>query len=94
MNNDKKANVHNVIDHLNEKWGVRHCPMCGENSWTVSDTIYELREFQGGNVVIGGGPIYPIIPVSCNNCGNSIMVNAIQSGGIENPNVQPNQNIG
>ena len=63
--------------------------MCGQNSWTVSDTVFELREFHGGNVVLGSGPIYPIIPVSCNNCGNSVMINVIQSWAIEKPKVEP-----
>jgi len=92
MNENKKADVQKVIEHLNTKWGKRHCPMCGENSWTVSDTVYELREYHGGNVVFGSGPIYPIVPVSCNNCGNSVMISAIQSGAIENPNVEQKKN--
>jgi hypothetical protein len=94
MNKNKKANVQKVIEHLNSKWGTRACPMCEENIWKVSDTVYELREFHGGIVVLGSGPIYPIVPVSCNNCGNSILINAIQSGAIENPNVEPKENKG
>ncbi|MBL87730.1 MAG: hypothetical protein CMO82_13885 [Winogradskyella sp.] len=85
----KKADFEKVIQHLNEKWGNRPCPMCQTNSWTVSDTVYELREFHGGNVVLGSGPIYPIVPVSCNNCGNSVLVNALQAGAIERPKVEP-----
>lgn len=92
MDKNKKADVQKVIEHLNSKWGKRPCPMCGQNSWTVSDTVYELREFHGGNLVLGSGPIYPIIPVSCNNCGNSVMINAIQSGAIEKPIVEPKEN--
>ncbi|PHQ86182.1 MAG: hypothetical protein COB65_01495 [Thalassobium sp.] len=94
MTENKKTNVEKVVQHLNTKWGNRPCPMCGEKSWTVSDTVYELREFHGGNVVLGSGPIFPVIPVSCNNCGNSIMVNALQSGAIEKPDVEPKENNG
>lgn len=84
MNTDK------LINHLNEKWKSQPCPMCGSNSWNVSDKIYELREFHDGNLVIGSGSIFPVVPVSCNNCGNSIFVNALMSGAIEKSNVEPN----
>ncbi|MGF7028451.1 hypothetical protein [Sphingobacterium sp. HSC-15S19] len=83
--NDKKINLEGVIQHLNEKWGNRPCPMCGSNSWNVSDNVYELREFHGGDLVLGNGPILPVIPVTCNNCGNSILVNALMSRAIERP---------
>lgn len=89
MADKKKRNVDKVIQHLNKKWGNRPCPMCGSNSWNVSDTVYEMREFHGGNLVLGTGPIYPVVPVSCNNCGNSVMVNALLSGAVDQPEVKP-----
>jgi len=91
MDEEKKANVEKVIQHLNQKWGSRPCPMCGSNSWNVSDKIYELREFQEGHLVIGNGPIFPVIPVSCNNCGNSVMVNALLSGAIDRSSLGPDK---
>ena len=83
---ENKNNIEKVIEHLNLKWGNRSCPMCESNSWNVSDKIYELREFHGGNLVIGSGPIFPVIPVSCSNCGNSLFVNAILAGAVEKRN--------
>ena len=89
MAEEKKPNFDKVLKHLNDKWGNTPCPMCKANSWTINDTIYELREFHGGNVVLGSGPIYPVIPINCNNCGNSIFINALVSGAIEKPKVEP-----
>jgi len=89
MAEKKEINIQNVIKHLSEKWGNQSCPMCGSNDWNVSDTIYELRKYHGGNLIIGGGPILPIVPIICNNCGNSIFINAIISGAIDRPNVEP-----
>lgn len=82
MENEKKPNfeLSKFIGNLTEKWKDNPCPMCKSQSWTVSDKIFEMREFNGGNLVIGSGSIYPVIPVTCNNCGNSIMVNAVTSG--------------
>lgn len=54
--------------------------MCQVGNWNVNDTVFELREFHGGGMVIGGGPIYPVVPVSCNNCGHTVLVNAVMTG--------------
>lgn len=94
MEEEKKVNVEKVIQHLNQKWGNRACPMCGSSKWNVSDNVYELREFHGGNLVLGNGPIFPVIPVSCNNCGNSVMINALVAGAIERPKNEPNKTEG
>jgi predicted nucleic-acid-binding Zn-ribbon protein len=87
-----KMNVNKLLKHLNDKWGNIACPMCGSSGWNVSDTIYELREFHGGNLVLGNGPIVPIVPVSCNNCGNTVLVNALLSGAIDKPNIESEKN--
>lgn len=66
-----------IINHLNEKWQGRPCPMCGKGKWSVNDKIFELREFNEGNLIVGGGPIIPVIPIICESCGNTILINAI-----------------
>ena len=69
------------ITKLEKLWSKnRICPICGNNQWTVNDTIFELREFQGGDLVVGAGQVYPIVPIMCSNCGYSIFLNAIISG--------------
>jgi hypothetical protein len=56
--------------------------MCGTSQWSVQDKVYQLSEFHGGNLVVGG-PLVPVIPVSCTNCGNTVLVNAIIAGAIK-----------
>lgn len=89
-NKETKPNIEKFLNHLNSKWGNKPCPMCSSSGWNVSENIFELREFHGGDIVLGNGPIIPVIPVSCNNCGNTVFVNAIISGAIEKPN---NENL-
>ncbi len=80
---DKKINFNKLIDNLKKKWNSGVCPMCGSSKWSISETIYELREFHGGDLVLGRENVYPIIPVMCSNCGNAIMVNALIAGVIK-----------
>jgi hypothetical protein len=64
-------------------WGSS-CAVCKQSHWNISDTIFELREFQSGNLVIGGSsPIYPVVPMTCAGCGNTVFLNAIIMGILE-----------
>ena len=56
------------------------CGGCGERTWTYDSTVYELREFHGGNMVIGGSSILPILTVTCAACGTIRMINPIAAG--------------
>lgn len=81
--NMKKPTGQEVIAYLNSKWKNQTCPMCGNRAWNVTeDKIFELREFNDGNLVVGGpgSSIYPVIPVTCGNCGNTIFVSALSTG--------------
>jgi len=65
-----------LIKHLNEKWGDRKCAQCGVNNWQVQDSVFELRQFSGGSLIVGG-PLIPVVPVTCANCGNTVLVSAL-----------------
>lgn len=74
-----KFDSNKAIHHLRTKWANRPCPMCGGGPWTVQDSTFQLMEFSEGGLVLGG-PVLPVIPVVCTNCGNTVLVNAIVSG--------------
>ncbi len=76
-------NAEKTIQWLVQKWGDRPCPMCGEMSWQVDTRIYQLMEFAKGNFVVGG-PVIPLIPVTCKNCGNTVLLNALVCGAVKN----------
>lgn len=79
-----KIDGQKVIEHLKEKWKGRSCQMCGVGNWNVQDTAYEVRQFSQGGLVVGG-PVIPVVPVVCTNCGNTVLVNAIIAKAIEPP---------
>jgi hypothetical protein len=78
-----KADSEKIIKYLQEKWAGRPCPMCGNAGWSVQDSVFELREFHGGSMVIGGSALIPVVPVACNNCGNTVLINAIVAGVVD-----------
>lgn len=60
------------------------CPLCGVNQWAVGDQVFELLPYgRGGGrggVTLLGGPVYPVLPVTCGNCGNALLLNAFVLG--------------
>ena len=75
-----------LIAKLSEVWRNRTCEVCGQPHWMIDDTLFELREFHGGRTVFGSGAIKPLITISCTNCANTKMINAIQLGFIDPKN--------
>jgi hypothetical protein len=72
-----------LLTHLRTKWpGNRPCASCGKVEWEISDRIWELREFFGGGMVLGGS-IYPVIAMTCRACASTVFLNAILIGLIE-----------
>jgi len=69
-----------LVIHLEQKWGDQSCPLCENDNWNVSDSIYKLQGSVGQNVIFGNVPIIPVVPVTCTNCGNTILVNTIVAG--------------
>lgn len=73
-----------LIKHLNEKWAGRKCAQCGVGKWEIQGSLFELRQFTGGGLVVGG-PLIPVVPVTCVNCGNTVLVNALLAGVLPRP---------
>ncbi len=84
-------NTEQLIEHLRVKWKGANCPICKTGNWNVSDRIYELREHHGGGLVIGSGPIVPVVPVTCDHCGNTVLVNSIVAGLTEQKKGESNE---
>lgn len=65
---------------------IKVCPICGHKGLIISDTIFEIREFNGGQLILGGkeSTIYPLIAVVCGGCGNTQFFNAILLGIVSN----------
>lgn len=57
------------------------CPLCGNAKWELNDVVFEMREFNGGNLIVGKpSAIMPIVSLSCAECGNTLFFSAIKMG--------------
>lgn len=71
-----------LIKKLNSFWKeIPICIVCKNNVWTIADMVFELREFHGGTLVLGGGgKIYPVVTMMCERCGYTMFFNALSLG--------------
>jgi len=71
-----------LLDFLAEKWEGHPCPICGKGPWIVQQKTYQLTEFSPGSIPlpVEQSSIVPVVPVSCENCGYTALVNAIIAG--------------
>jgi RNase P subunit RPR2 len=64
------------------------CASCKNNSFLISDRLFEIREFNAGNLVIGGdSTLLPLVILTCEKCGHTIMLNAIKLGIVDSEKV-------
>lgn len=80
LNTDQLGKLNSFIK---ENWKPpATCNVCKSNNWNIADSVYELREFHGGGLVVGGGGggIVPLCPVTCNTCGNTVLINPLVAG--------------
>jgi|GEM_PF-591601 len=74
---EQKITKEKIVEWLNRQWqGPKICPICRNNNWHIIENPVELREFHGGTLVVGG-PVYPLISVTCSICGYTLLFNAI-----------------
>lgn len=67
---------------VSENLGTFRCPVSGSIKWTVTAhavTSGGLVSGQGEGIVLGG-PIYPMVTVTCNHCGYNLYFNALVVG--------------
>ena len=70
-----------LLTHVKTKWqSPADCPVCRNNDWDVPTLVYELREFHGGNMVLGSSSIIPVSPITCKVCGNTVLINPLIAG--------------
>ena len=58
----------------------KSCESCGSSNWSYDNRVYEIREFTGGGLNIGGASIAPFLIVTCGTCANTRFHNVISAG--------------
>jgi hypothetical protein len=70
---------------LQEHWTIAICPFHGPTNWSIGATLVGTVTFANGGIVMGGGPLYPLLPVTCSVCGYTVFINALIAGLVSRP---------
>lgn len=90
LTDEQRQKLNNFVQ---DKWKRPYaCACCGANNWNLADEVYQLTSFAGGAMIIGG-PIVPLVPVTCNNCGNTVLVNALIAEVVDQPKPEEAKNV-
>lgn len=78
------ADEHPVTKRLNELWNKKaknpHCQVCGEMQWQWGVGFLTPVLVDSPTKTSLGGPAYPLIPIICGNCGNTLLINLLIFG--------------
>lgn len=71
-----------IMDFIDETWKNGICPICCNNGGlSVKNRLFELREFNDGDLVVGGNQAsLPVVAVTCTKCGYVRLISAIEIG--------------
>ena len=71
----EKTEIQRKIEKL---WagGVKNCPICGSNRWTIADHLVEPNIATGWGGIIHTGQVYPMVMLVSDPCGYTILFNA------------------
>lgn len=78
-----KLDYDKLIDSINKKWTSKACPMCGQNNWTVDNEIQTIIKVGEKKDVKIGGKFFPLVTVTCLNCGNVVFINPLVIDAVE-----------
>lgn len=76
-----KLNVEKLKRNTIGKWVSESCPLCNEKKWDIQSEIFSIPQYQSNNQF--PQKIFPVVPIACTNCGNTIFVSALYAGVID-----------
>lgn len=74
-----EAKKEELLNKLSEKWNNAQCPYCGSKHWTVDPNIMTLSPTYS-RPHKEGIELLPVVAVTCQECGNTVLVNAVVLG--------------
>jgi hypothetical protein len=78
-----ETRIKQVIEFLNQKWkSGQLCGICGSSRWHINPKPLQLTEFNHGSFVVGG-PVIPVVAITCMHCGNTHLFNALITGAVQ-----------
>jgi hypothetical protein len=69
-----------IMEKRAENAPAMKCPVCYTSNWSIGDGVVRMVLQYNVGIVTLAGPSYPLIPLLCSNCGNTLLLNAFTLG--------------
>jgi len=76
------------LKRVNELLGqyVHRCSLCqSEGTFAVLPKYMELREYGDGDIMLRQCDIVPLVVMTCQSCGNTVLINALAANLVDHP---------
>jgi hypothetical protein len=68
-----------ALQWITQHWGAAGCPFHGPTNWQIDNHLAQVPVYSARSFLVGG-PVYPLIVVTCAICGFTVFVNALRAG--------------
>ncbi len=69
-----------LAEYFKKNWKDAECSICKGTSWSTSQNIFELREYNGGALPTDDLiSLAPVIPITCKTCSQVVFISAVGS---------------
>lgn len=73
-----KIDTNKAAELLNKSTKMPTCPLCGHKHFQIAQYLFQLPEY--GKSPLEDAYVYPVLPLTCENCGSVYFINAIKLG--------------
>ncbi len=78
-----KIDEEKLLTKLDNLWKDKQCPICRNSNWGIDNKIVTPVNVDENKNIELGGKFSPLIPITCDNCGYTIFINALKLGVLE-----------
>ena len=78
-----KVNREQLISKINDKWKSKECQLCKANNWEIANDLVTLVGVSEHRSIQLGGQFMPLVSMVCRECGNTLLINPLVLGCVE-----------
>lgn len=79
-----KEKIEKVTKFIKKYYENYECPVCHKSEWVLGSHIYQMPEFFDNDMdkLFKKTSTFPVLPISCDECGYTVLVSAITCGAV------------
>ena len=76
----RPENLQRATQWVKEHFSHTTCPGCGGHGFDLNSELFALLSLNDQTGAVSAGPVYPVVLLSCTQCGATLFVQALKAG--------------